>query len=82
MACHLVGAKPLFEPKLEYFYLNKLQWNFNLHLNIFIQQHAIYQWDLKGTNVLIKMQDFHVKNAFAIANAIYEMAAIFTVPLC
>ena len=41
MACHLVGAKPLSEPMIEYFVigpLEKLQWNLNQSSYIFIQE--------------------------------------------
>ena len=41
MACHLAGAKPLSEPMLEYWTLvNKLQWNVDKNLCIFIQENA------------------------------------------
>ena len=44
MACHLVGAKPLSQPRLEYCYnwsiRNKLQWNFNQNQYILIQGNA------------------------------------------
>ena len=42
MACRLVGAKPLFEPMLEYCsnLWNKIQWNLNRNLNIFIHENA------------------------------------------
>ena len=41
MACRLDGAKPLFEPMLEYCKLdprNKLQWNFNRNSNISLKK--------------------------------------------
>ena len=44
MAWHLLDAKPLSQPMLEYSQLellgNKLQWSFNRNLNIFIQENA------------------------------------------
>ena len=41
MACLLFGAKPLSEPMLEYWTLwNKLQWNLNQNLNIFIDENV------------------------------------------
>ena len=43
MACRLVGAKPLSEPKLEicnWILANKLQWNLNQNLYIYIQENA------------------------------------------
>ena len=43
MACRLVGAKPVSESMLQYHWLdlrNKLQWNFNRNLYIFIQENA------------------------------------------
>ena len=43
MACRLAGAKPLFEPMLQYSQLaprNKLQLNFDKNSNIFVQENA------------------------------------------
>ena len=43
MACRLVGAKPLFEPMLEYCQLGpceQISVKFNRNLNIFIQENA------------------------------------------
>ena len=44
MACRLDGAKPLFEPMLEYYdwtLRNKLKWNFTWNSNIFVQESAL-----------------------------------------
>ena len=42
MDYHLVGAKPLSEPMLEFFFnltrTNKILWNFNRNSDIFIQE--------------------------------------------
>ena len=43
MACRLVGTKSLFEPMMEYSISklkNKIQWNLNRNLNIFIHKNA------------------------------------------
>ena len=42
MACRLVGAKPLSEPMLGYYWTlrKKLQWNIDRNPNSFIQENA------------------------------------------
>ena len=40
MACCLYSAKPLSKPMLGYCQLNKLQWNFNQNIKIFIHENA------------------------------------------
>ena len=39
-ACRLFDTKPLPEPMLAYCQLNKLQWNFNRYIKLFIHENA------------------------------------------
>ena len=50
MACRLIGAKPLFEPKLEYYQLYNLQWIFFFYQNwyIFHSRKSVWKCRLKN----------------------------------
>ena len=59
MACRLVGAKPLSEPMLEYYWLdrrNTLQLDFNQNSNIFIQENAFESVVCKMAAILSRPQ--------------------------
>ena len=66
MACHMDGAKPLCEPmNIVYWTLrNKLQWNLDRNLYVFIQENAIenvvnkFAANCLGPNVLIDIESF------------------------
>ena len=59
MACRLDGAEPLSEPMLEYCLLdpsNKLQWNLDKKLYLFIQENAYMNVVWKKAAILSRAQ--------------------------